>query len=126
VWPGLVDANAAWPPIAVLPLNVIVRVMHELPLVLLMVVAATFLFRSSGNVDVPPPTSHKLAMYFVPARLIHAAPVMLSAVTWNALLPWTVSQVVVGLVTAAAFRLVYRHDLSQMPIGYSLGTLQRL
>ena len=122
VWPGLVDANAAWPPVAVLPLNVALRFMHELPLSLLAVTAATVLFPRSGDVGVPPPAIGKVAMYFVLARLIVAAPSMLSMVTWGALAPWAVSQATTGLVTAAAFRLVYCHDLSQLPIGYGLGT----
>jgi hypothetical protein len=123
VWPGLVDANAAWPPVAVLPLNVTLRFMHELPLSLLAVTAATLLFPRSGDVDVPPPAIGKLAMYFIPSRLIVAAPTMLATVTWNALAPWAISQAITGMVTAAAFRVVYRHDLSQLPVGYSLGAI---
>jgi len=81
------------------------------------------LFPRSGDVDVPPPAIGKLAMYFIPSRLIVAAPTMLATVTWNALAPWAISQAITGMVTAAAFRVVYRHDLSQLPVGYSLGAI---
>jgi hypothetical protein len=122
VWPGLVDANAAWPPVAVLPLHVTLRFLHDVPLALLAMTAATLLFPDSGDVYAAPPAMSKLSLYFIPARLIVAAPAMLSTVTWGALLPWTAAQMVTGLGMSAAFRLVYRHDLSQLPIAYALGT----
>lgn len=120
-WPGLVDANSAWPPIALLPLQVTLRFLHEVPTALLATTAATVMFPQSGDTTAPAPALSTLSSYFIPARLIVAAPMMLSSVMWDSLPAWLFSQVVTGLLTAWAFKLIYRHDLSQVPVASALG-----
>ena len=105
----LVDANAAWVAPALLPLQTTLRYIHELALALLPVSAATVLFNEQAALT-------SLVAFFVPARLVVAGPMMLPAVQWSSLPAWLGSQVVTGAVFACCFRLIYRHDLSQLPV----------
>ena len=122
LWPQGIDMNGSLPLMLSLPLLGALQFVESVKISLLANAAASAWLCRTQSTPGSALTSAQLAIVTAGSVLVRMvlAQGQLASVVWDFLPAWLFSQLIHGLVASAGFVLVYRHDLSQLPLALAM------